>query len=1071
MGISLEDLLPKHCVQGKFATHTANTIIEETNKLFQDDCILEDRWKFSKGLSREQIKEMLAVLSRYPIWDGIGCLNTGDLLKMPLKDKYKDATAVQRPYEMSPMKRKFYDDIIQELERQGIVEDSKASKYCSPALIVVQKNRPRFVIDFRRINQMCQQDHYPLPRQKDIFAELEGAEYISLLDLKKAFYQLPIEEQYRDLTTFITKHGGAKRLTRSTMGYLNSPSHCQRIIDRIIRPYRWKSIIVYMDDILIYSKTWSQHLFHVDWLLRELHKVGLTLDPEKAYLGFRSINLLGHVVGKYGLGTQAKKIEAMTKLKRPTTVRELMSVLNFFGYYRQFIRSFAQIAAPLTALLQNKSDTRGPAKVRAALHLSSSIPWEQKHEDAFQSLKDKLAQASALAHPNDANPLGYSLYVDGSKIGLGAALHIILPKEDKPGETYERPVAFISRGLKANERRYWPTELEMLALTWALKRFEEVIEGRPLKIYTDHSAITWLFNASRSKSGNQRILLWALQLANWKENAVIIHRPGRAHINADVLSRYPVDSTTPIELKRTLNETGDMPPEKGMQVAAVSTLSISETLTTSLIDGYKDDPHWSSLCAKLKRLSENAGSSCEYHNFRYDLNSKLLQYIDPSDKSLKLCIPKSCLQQMMQKAHDDIGHLGFHKVYRKMSEDLHANHLAKNLRNYINSCPTCMTLRNKDHRNDHLRPLDIPRRPCDSIALDFVTGLPEDNGFDSFISITDRFTKYVTLIPNRTDDKASDVASRFFQHYYPRFGLPSSMISDRDPKFVSKFWNTLFKSLKVDLLMSSSYAPQTDGQSERTNQTVENMLRAYIGYDKSRRWSDDLKEIEFTINSHHSEASGTSPFMMLYGFNPRTSWNSISVGEYSENELDLIAKRAIIRQEALQHLAHARTSMARKYDENRHERTIKVGDEVYIENRSGLTIPGLVSTKTGPKRFGPFRVKSLVGQGAVKVELPTSYRMHDTISRRHITVAQPDSWNRIPDRPPPVVTDEDSEEYEVEAVLDERLHRKRKQYLIKWLGYPAHEATWVDESESKTFPDALRAYLDSKKNRGRSRTT
>lgn len=156
--------------------------------------------------------------------------------------------------------------------------------------------------------------------------------------------------------------------------------------------------------------------------------------------------------------------------------------------------------------------------------------------------------------------------------------------------------------------------------------------------------------------------------------------------------------------------------------------------------------------------------------------------------------------------------------------------------------------------------------------------------------------------------------------------------------------------------------------------------------------------------------------------------------------------------------------MARKYDEKRHDRDINVGDLVYIENRSGLSIPGLTTTKMGPKRFGPFKVLCLVGN-AVKVQLPVGYRMHDTISRRHITLAKPDSFHRIPDRPPPVIRDDESEEYEVECILDHRTYRKRKQYLVKWLGYPAHEATWVDESQAITFPDVLKSYNQTSKSR------
>lgn len=1064
-GISLHDIKrpPSTLLSGKKATLHANAVIRDSNRLEEDEKVLVDRWHMSTRLTSEQRQELLSILKKYPIWDGVGKLNTGDHLAMPLKHEFKDTSAVQKPYDMSPLKRKYYDELIRELEKQGVVEDSQASRYVSPAFIVIQKGRPRLIIDFRRINSMIQQDFYPLPRQSEIFSALKGSIYISTLDFKKMFYQLPIEEQYRDLTTFITKHDGAKRLTRSMMGFLNSPAHCQRIIDRIIKPYRWESIIVYIDDVVIFSKTWEEHLARIDWFLNELQKVNLTLDPTKCFFGFNSVNLLGHVVSRFGLCTQSSKLDAMKKLQTPRTRKQLMHILGFFGYYRTFIRGFAQISAPLTDLLTIEKTANGTKHEQ----MSKPIQWGEAQQRAFDLLKEKLADSVVLAHPDEPGFVEYRIYVDGCKLGIGAALHIVHKAvEEASHHDVERPVAFISRSLRKAEKNYWPTELEMLALTWALKKFEELIEGQPLTIFTDHSALKWLFQATNSKVGhNQRLFLWALQLEKWKENAKIVHRPGRAHLNADVLSRFPVDSDTPVDLRRTLSEESDAPPSKSLGIATVSSLSISSDFTKALIQGYKEDKHWRSLYKKLGKDSTATSASVEYHNFRFDSSTKLLSYVDPADKSIRLCIPSSCVERVFRHCHDDVGHLGFNKIYSKVRQQYHIHKLAKILKEYIGACPTCTTLRNKDHRTDLLNPLEIPDNPCETITLDFVTGLPPDGECDGFISVTDKFSKYVTIIPNRGGDKASDVADLFFDHYYPRFGLPLRMISDRDPKFVSKFWKTLFKRLRVDILMSAAYAPQTDGQSERSNQTIENMLRSYIGYETGRNWTRDLKEIEFAINSHPSESTGIPPFMCLYGFVPRSGWitsNNEHSDEDLEVNLDLYNRRQRVRQEALDHLNYARATMARKYDEGRHDRDLLVDDMVYIENRSGLTIPGLVSTKTGPKRFGPFRIKEIVGHAA-RLDLPSTYRIHDVISKRHLTLAKEDPWSRIPSRPPALVAEDGQEEFEVEAVLDERLFRKRKQYLIKWLGYPIHESDWVDAEQSPTFPEALAKYESLKK--------
>ena len=590
---------------------------------------------------------------------------------------------------MSLPKRQAFDKIMRELEAQGIVEDSHASKYCSPALIVIQKGKPRFVVDLRKINSMTQQDTYPLPRQKDIFPRLQKAEFLSLFDLKKAFFQFPIAEEDRDLTTFVTKHAGAKRLTRSLMGYVNSPAHCQRIIDKIIKPYRWTAIVVYIDDAIVFSQSWDEHVRHIAWLMTELHKVGLTLDPGKAFIGFKSISLLGHLVNKFGLAMQPAKVEAMMKLERPRTVRQAMQILGFFGYYREFVRNYAQIVKPITDLLSQKPDNVNSGqkssstaaesrKAQIQAKMDSSIHWSTEADLAFCRIKEALRNATYLSHALEGDDVRYVLYTDACKLGFGAALHVVLPPEktcqeaksadvDGPAEVgavakpCERPVAFISRSLNKAETNYWPTELEMAALVWALRRFQENIEGHPLTIYTDHSALTWLFQASNSKTSNQRLLLWALELEKWKDKTEIIHRAGRTHLNADILSRFPVDVDTPAEMKRDLGPE-DCPE---MVLSTISTLILSTELERKLVKGYTEDRRWKALYQKLQTDLGNS-DDVAYHSYRLYANGQLF-FLDPGSGLEKLVLPANCVALLFEKVHDEAGHSGFSKCLDRCS--------------------------------------------------------------------------------------------------------------------------------------------------------------------------------------------------------------------------------------------------------------------------------------------------------------------------------------------------------------------------------------------------------------------
>lgn len=380
--------------------------------------------------------------------------------------------------------------------------------------------------------------------------------------------------------------------------------------------------------------------------------------------------------------------------------------------------------------------------------------------------------------------------------------------------------------------------------------------------------------------------------------------------------------------------------------------------------------------------------------------------------------------------------------------------LSKRLKAYIRACPTCAVAKSKNHLGGKLHPLELPEKPFETIAMDFVVALPLSGGFDAILTVTDKFTKMVSLIPCNTTDSAKETARRWTESYYSRFGVSRNIISDRDVKFVSSFWQELFKLLDCKLLMSTAFSPQTDGQSERTNQTMEVMLRSLLSQREFTDWKPLLPIVEFSINSMKSEASLRSPFETLYGFNPRCFPDMILRDQNEEFDLDYL--RETVRKEAYDQLSHARALMAIYYDKDRHDMNIHPGDSVYVENRPSLSIPGLSSSKLGPKRFGPFTVLENVGKGASQLFLPQSYRMHPVISHRHLTLKRQDTeFHRDDARPPPEVFDQSlgEGEYEVERVTDKRTSHngKKVEYLVKWVGYPNHESTWIDASESGFF--------------------
>ncbi|CAL9692012.1 unnamed protein product [Knipowitschia caucasica] len=398
---------------------------------------------------------------------------------------------------------------VEDMQHLGVIEPSQA-EWCSPVVIVVKKDGSlRICIDFRKLNAMSEFDAYPMPRIDDLLEKIGRARFITTLDLCKGYWQVPLEASSRPYTAFQTP-AGLFQFTMMPFGLHGAPATFQRLMDRVLRGCEDCSA-AYLDDVVIFSDTWEQHLRHLERVLGQIERAGLTLNPSKCQWAKEEAKYLGYRLGRGEVRPQMDKVEAIRGCPRPRTKKEVRSFLGLAGWYRRFVPQFATIAAPLTALTMK--DQRNP------------VVWNEDCETAFQALKSCLCSSPVLRSPDFEQR--FLVQTDASAVGLGAVL-----AQGDPGE--ERPVRYLSRKLLPRETRYSTVEKEGLAIKWALESLRYYLLGREFDLETDHRALTWM---NSMKDHNSRLTRWYLSLQPFQFQ--IRHRAGKTNVVADYLSRLP----------------------------------------------------------------------------------------------------------------------------------------------------------------------------------------------------------------------------------------------------------------------------------------------------------------------------------------------------------------------------------------------------------------------------------------------------------------------------------------------------------------------------------------------------
>ena len=897
--------------------------------------------------------------------------------KPPSRPCYKSSYA-----ELEELRRQLKD-----LTDKGFIQPSK-SPFGAPVLFVKKKDGSmRMCVDYRALNKITVKNSYPLPRIDELLTQLQGAKFFTKIDLRSGYHQIRIEDADIPKTAFRTRYGHYEFLVMP-FGLTNAPATFMHLMNDIFRPHLDHFIIVYLDDILIYSKTAEEHDHHVRTAMDILLRHQLFAKMEKCDFFSTSINFLGYIVTADGLEMEPEKVNAVKNWPPPANITELRAFLGFAAFYRRFIKGYSDICSPLTALLGK----------------DQPYEWTAAQNAAFNALKTAVTSGPTLQIPSHKHD--FVLATDASSFAIGA----VLSQDQGSGL---RPVAFHSRKLNPAERNYPTHEKEMLAIIDALEYYRYYTEGRHITIYTDHASLRFFEDQPKLA---QRQIRWADKLRNF--DYTIKYRPGKDNVAADALSR-----------------------RSDLRLAAISSALPAASLLDEIQKGYTTDPFYNDLRSLPAAIQKE-------ENGLFTFNA----VADNSNAAPRLCIPDApaIREALLQEAHDIplSGHLGVEKTAASLSRRFYWPNLTDTVRRYIRTCDTCQRSKpSNQHPAGLLQPLPIPQRRWESVSMDLITQLPKTRkGFDAALVIVDRLSKWTYIRPTHTNADAPDIAKLFFDTIVCQHGVPASIVSDRDPRFTSRFWQALFKACGTRLDMSTSYHPQTDGQTERANRTLEQIIRSYVD-DKQSDWDDWILPAQFAYNTTINATTRQSPFFVNYGQHPSTPLDSIVPSTAVQATEDFVKTIAAAEAAAKRHIAVAQNRQKQHADRHRRELQFEAGDRVMLSTANTPIAAG-PAYKLKPRFTGPLKIIEVVSPVAYKLQLPASWRIHDVF---HVSKLKPfhdgapEFANRSAQPPPPPIFDpEVGEAFDVEYIIEKKFFKKerRYKYLVKWKGYPRVDATW-----------------------------
>ncbi|EAL66749.2 hypothetical protein DDB_G0281535 [Dictyostelium discoideum AX4] len=915
----------------------------------------------------------------------------------------------RRDQDVEPTKKQIYystDDHKRHVEEMvlkfidlGIIKRSE-SNYSSPIMLLKKRDSWRVVHDYRQLNKVTVRDDHPFTPVDSLLNQCKDSKLFSKFDMIMGYFQVLINPEHAKYTAFIT-HIGKFEYTRMPQGLVNSPSTFARLMVEIFG--KIKSLLQYFDDLLVHSKLdYMVHFIEIIRMLLYCRKYLLFISREKSEMLKTEVDFLGFHIHKDGISPRAAKVRAISELPEPRNAKEAEAALGLFGFFRRHIENYAEKTYHLSKESKGKNKkTLSDESLKEFNNLKKefegenivAIPIEQDNSIPIDIEKVKASTDMPIhSDNNNLNNGSFHLYCDVSDKALSGVLYQIQGNKFKV-------IWFHSRKLTDTQKRYSIGDREFLSIIDSLKKFQHLLIGKKVSIYTDHQNLTYIINKSNDKPFTKRQDNYMKYIKEFDYE--LRHISGKKNGIADFLSRKYDNFQWDESFLNKIKE---------------------EQINSQWLLEMKKNPN---LCI------EEINDIC---------------YLSEDGFKKLIIIDKETIHTVIREYHDTkySGHHALDITYNNIRQDYYFKEMFSIIKRYIKSCATCqLNINRKD--NGILQSLEIPFEVWRDISIDFLS-LPKTmyaiNGFtvevDQVCVIVCRLSKMVHIVPCHKTIDAQHTVQLLLNHVFRLHGYPRTIVSDRDPRFLSEIWERWAKTMDSKLKMTVAHRAQADGQTERMNREIIRILtKASTEYGEN--WSDIIPLIEFAMNSSMSKSTKMSPFQIVYGFNPPTPVNHFN--SLTKTRIPMSNIKKIVRDNILD----AQINAQKYYNRGRGDVIFVVGEKVMVKRKFFQTnlSKDLISHKLESKNCGPFIITAVHGNN-VTLDLVGYPKKHNVFNKDQIVKLYEDSeWLREEiSMPEPEEMDEAS--YEVESILN---HDKvKKMYLVKFKGYP--EPEWIKEVDT-----------------------